>query len=276
MTDAPRARARHPVRDRILLYSIAFVVTLGFMRFALARRVLFPGCPDALPAPGGAPLFPGASVVDYTTKDGVALRGAWVKSAKPSGRTVLYFHGNAESAASGLPLGAGLAERGTSVFLAEFRGYGGRPEKPSEEGIFRDGEAALELVLGSGVPESSLVLVGRSLGSGVAVELASKGHGAAVVLVSPYTSIVDVARTIVGPLAPLLVPDPLDSLSRIGNVRVPVVVVHGTADTLIPFALGKRLAEAAPHGRLVPVAGRGHNDLDETRLLAESLEALPR
>ncbi len=209
--------------------------------------------------------------MDYVTKDGVALRGAWVRTGRPGALTAIYFHGNAEAAASGLPLGAELMRSGVDVFLAEYRGYGGRPGSPSEAGLFLDGEAALDLVLATGVTNERLVLVGRSLGTGVAVELAQRGHGCALVLVSPYTSIVDLGRKMVGPLAPLLVADPFDSLSRIGRVKVPVVAIHGTADTLIPFEHGKRIIAAAPRGKLVPVEGRGHNDLDEGALLAREL-----
>jgi len=243
------------------------------MRF-LSRFFLFPGCPDALPAPG--PLFPGATAVDYTTADGIVLRGAWVRCGKPDALTVVYFHGNAESAASNLPVGTRLAAAGVDTFLAEYRGYGGRPGTPSEEGLFLDAAAALEHVLASGVVAGRVVLAGRSLGTGVAVELARRGHGRALFLVSPYTSIPDVARSLVGPLGPVFMLDRFDSLARIPDVRVPVVAFHGTEDALIPFALGERLVAAAPSGRMVPIPERGHNDLDPGELLAREVESLVR
>ncbi len=238
--------------------------------------MLYPGNGTALPE-SGAIVASGVSIVSYETKDGVALRGALFQSSSPDPLTVLYFHGNAESAASCLPLGEHLASRGARVFLAEYRGYGGCPGRPSESGLYEDGEAAHELLRARGVKEDRLVLVGRSLGTGVAVEMAHRGYGCALLLVSPYTSITDVGRNRFGPLVHVALLDSFDSLSRIGSVKVPVVAIHGTADTLIPFALGKRLIEAAPSGRLVPVEGRGHNDLDEAELLERELRPwLPR
>lgn len=264
----PEKRKKHPIRNRVILYGLV----LGFIYFVIPRRMLFPGNDQPLPT-DASKLVAGASVVEYRTEDGVALRGCWVKPRVADPLTVLYFHGNAESAASGVPLALALAARGVQTFLAEYRGYGGCKGSPCESGLYQDGAAALEVVKAAGVKEERLVLVGRSLGTGVAVELASKGHGCGLLLVSPYTSITDVARGIVGPLAPLLVRDSFDSLARIGSVKVPVVAIHGTKDTLIPFALGQRLVAAARHGRLVPVEGRGHNDLDEENLLAKELAA---
>jgi len=262
-------KRKHPIRNRIIFYSVFLIIVFGYM----PRRLLYPGNREALPSPP-AVLFSGASVVDYKTKDGVVLRGAWVRSSRPDPLTVLYFHGNAESAATGIPLAAYLSKRGVDVFLAEYRGFGGCPGSPSEEGLFTDAEAALEVLRAGGVADDRLVLVGRSLGTGVAVELARQGHGRALILVSPYTSITDVAWNRFGPLVWFARLDRFDSLSRIGAVRVPVVAIHGTKDTLIPLALGKRLIEAAPSGRLVPVEGAGHNDIDVETLLATELAHL--
>jgi hypothetical protein len=81
------------------------------------------------------------------------------------------------------------------------------------------------------------------------------------VLVSPYTSMTDMARPLVGPLAPLLVPDRFDSQARAPSVELPVVVIHGTADDLVPFEMGQALARRFPRARLVPIAGAGHVDI---------------
>jgi fermentation-respiration switch protein FrsA (DUF1100 family) len=212
------------------------------MRIA-SRHVLFPGCTDPLPAAARlASRRPPVELLEYAASDGIRLRGAWVRSGKPEPPTVLYFHGNAESASGNLPLGAELARAGFDVVLAEYRGYGGLDGSPSEAGVVLDGEAALGAIQARGVPLERVILVGRSLGTGVAVELARGRQVKLVVLVSPFTAVVDLARRTVGPLAPLVMRDAFDSASKIAELDAPVVVIHGTVDTLIPFAHGTRLA----------------------------------
>ena len=158
-----------------------------------------------------------------------------------------------------------LRARGLGVFLAEYRGYGGLAGSPSEKGLYADGEAALAELGRLGVPPARVVLVGRSLGSGVAVELATRHRVAAVVLVSAYTSIVDMGRTVAGPLAPLVVRDRFDSLSKIARVASPVVLLHGTRDDVVPVEMGRRLAAARPGARWVEVPEATHNDFPGPR-----------
>jgi len=231
---------------------------------SLSRAMMFPGSPVAFPE--GKALreaHPDAVLVDYRARDGQPLRGAWCRppqGVKTSG-AILFFHGNGESAAQNLEFGDELAEAGWRVFLAEYRGYGGLPGHPSEEGLYLDGEAALELVEGE-VGRGSVVLVGRSLGTGVAVELAARGHGRALVLVSPYTSMVDLGRRMVGGmLARLAVADRFDNAGKIGRIELPVTVIHGTDDNVVPYAMGEAIAKACKNGRLITVAHHGHNDL---------------
>ena len=107
------------------------------------------------------------------------------------------------------------------------------------------------------------VLVGRSLGSGVAVEVARRGHGRGLVLLSPFTSVVEAVRGFVGPLATLVVQDRFDSIAKIGELSLPIVVIHGMDDGLVPFAHGERLVAAARDARLVPLPGVGHDDLGD-------------
>jgi uncharacterized protein len=106
------------------------------------------------------------------------------------------------------------------------------------------------------------VLQGQSLGSGVATEMASRGHGARLVLLAPYTSIVDLASHY-APFLPasLYVRDGLDSASKAGKVTTPVLIVHGTRDEIIPVEHGRRLARLFPHARLEELPDRRHNDL---------------
>lgn len=278
-----------PVRDSPRRGATVLVVAIGglaavLLSGCLSRPMIFPGSDAALP-PAGAPL-PAvrggtSSVVTYVTADGLELRGGFVRASdaraaelgdvagldtrSPPGRVVaVHFHGNAESAAQNLDLAHVLAEAGVDVFLAEYRGYGGQPGSPSEAGLLDDARAAIAAAARvGGVPEARLLLIGRSLGTGVVAAMLAEGRGRAGVLISPYTSIFDLAAAMVSrPIAWLAVADTFYSLERLRAAPQPVVIYHGTHDTVIPFAHGQALAEAlGPRARLVPVSRRDHNDV---------------
>jgi len=242
------------------------------MLTSLVRSMIFPASQAPFPEPREGE---GWSVVRYETSDGVRLAGAYFPPPSSDRPVLLYFHGNAEAAAHNLPLADALRARGLGVFLAEYRGYGGLGGSPSEEGLYADGAAALAELGRLGVPVERVVLVGRSLGSGVAVELATRHRVAAVVLVSAYTSVVDMGRTVAGPLAPLVVRDRFDSLGRIGRVSAPLVLIHGTRDDVVPVAMGRRLAAARPDARWVEVPGATHNDFpDLAGIVAREAQAV--
>lgn len=242
------------------------------MLTSLVRSMIFPAAQAPFPAPRAGEAW---SVVRYETQDGVRLAGAFFPAPSPGAPVLLYFHGNAEAAAHNLPLAGELNSRGLGVLLAEYRGYGGLRGSPSEEGLYADGEAALAELGRLGVPPSRVVLVGRSLGSGVAVELATRHSVAAVVLVSAYTSLVDMGRIVAGPLATLVVRDRFDSLSKVGRVAAPLVLLHGSRDDVVPAAMGRRLAAARPDARWVEVAGTGHNEFPGlAALVADEVESV--
>lgn len=266
-----------PVRDSPRRGATVVVAAAGglaalLLSGCLSRPMIFPGCDAALP-PAGAPL-PAvrggtSSVVTYVTQDGLELRGAFVRgpgdAASPDSRCVaVHFHGNAESAAQNLDLAHELAERGVDVFLAEYRGYGGQPGSPSEAGLLEDARAAVATAARlAGVSEARVLLIGRSLGTGVVAAMLAEGRGRAGVLISPYTSILDLAAAMVSrPIAWVAVADTFRSLERLRTAPQPLVIYHGTHDTVIPYAHGQALAEAlGPRARLVPVERRNHNDV---------------
>ena len=262
---------------------VVFCLGLALLALRLfARTVIFPGCAD--PFPSGPELvrrIPGATIVPYAAPGGPRLAGVFVPASGEPGESsgapvVVWFHGNAESAAGNLPLAADLSGRGLGVFLPEVRGYGGFAGRPSERGLVADGEAALAALERLDVARSGIVLVGRSLGTGVAAALAVRRPPALLVLVSPFTSAVELGRGLVGALAPILVPDRFDTLSRVAAVRAPVVVFHGTADEVIPVEMGRRVAVAAPLGRFEEIAGATHNEIPDLagRIAGEVRRAL--
>lgn len=248
-----------------LAFSIAFVAVVFLLVLrVMSRPMLFPGSP--VPLAEEARLkqtFPAVRVVDYQASDGSPLRGAFFHDASAERPVIVYFHGNAESAANNLPLAAHLFAGGYDVFLAEYRGFGGSPGSPSEDGLYSDARGALRWLELREIETSRVILVGRSLGTGVAVELARSVPARAVVLVSPYTSITDMGRSLVGPLAPLLVRDRFDSLAKLPTILPPVLILHGSRDEVIPVSHGRQLATAKAGIIYVELPAASHNDIPD-------------
>jgi fermentation-respiration switch protein FrsA (DUF1100 family) len=181
----------------------------------------------------------------------------------PGARTVVVFHNNRETAEASADLAQALHARGLGVLLVEYRGYGAsRGTEPSEQGLYRDAEAVLDLLRARGQGRDRIVLWGTSLGTGVAAEMARRGRGDRLVLVTPYTSIPELVTDVV-PFLPVhtLVADAFDTIAKAGDIRVPTLVIHGDADEIVPFSMGERVTRAIRGARLVRVPGGHHGDL---------------
>jgi uncharacterized protein len=159
---------------------------------------------------------------------------------------------------------ARFAEAGLGVLLLEYRGYGGNPGAPSETGLYTDAAAALDFLLQhKGVPVNRLVIYGESLGSGVAVHMAAGREIGALILEAPFTRLAD-AASYHYPYVPVsvLLRDRFDSLSAIGRIRAPILILHGKRDRVVPVRFGHALLAAAPEpkeGWFSPEAS--HEDL---------------
>ncbi len=194
--------------------------------------------------------------------DGVAVHA--IELPAPAGaRTVVHFHNNRETVEAAADFARAIRRRGLGVLLVEYRGYGAsRGGKPSEDGLYRDAEAALSMLASRGIGPDRIVLSGTSLGTGVAAEMARRGRGARLVLVTPYTSIPDlVADRVPGAPAELLVSDRFATLEKTRDIHVPTLVIHGDADEVVPFTMGQKVARAIAGARFLRVAGGRHGDL---------------
>jgi len=232
------------------------------------RRLIY------FPSPGPVPSATavGGRDVVLTTEDGIRL-GAWYFPAASDGPAVLVCNGNAGDRSMRVTLAAALHRMGLSVLLFDYRGYGGNPGRPSEDGLAADARAAQQwLAARDGV--TKIVYFGESLGAAVAVGLAVERPPAALVLRSPFTSLPDVAA-VHYPWLPVrrLLLDRYPSIDRIGALRVPLLVIAGDRDDIVPERLSRRLYDAAGEPkRYVLVPGAGHNDpelLDGPRMLDE-------
>ncbi len=272
-----------PVLLRWTFFACVAVLVLGLgVRLggrAVSRAYLFPVARRASAFPWLAAPLPAADsrlatdafvVHDLRARDGSPVHAVELP-APPGARTVVHFHNNRETVESAASFARALRARGLGVVLMEYRGYGASAGlAPSEEGLYEDAEAVLDMLAARGVLPDQIVLSGASLGTGVAAEMARRGRGGRLVLVTPYTSIADLVTAFVpGFPAWALLADRFDTLAKAASIRVPTLVIHGDADEIVPFAMGRRVAGAIAGARLLRVPAGRHGDLfarDGTRL----------
>jgi uncharacterized protein len=226
---------------------------------------------------------PGLSVEDVflTSSDGTRIHAWW---AAPSGWTpergaMLYAHGNFGNLSyRGPALLEWQKALKTGVLIFDYPGYGKSKGRPSEAGCYAAGNAAYDWLLQQGVRQQDVILFGGSLGGAIATELAVQRPGRALVLIATFTSVLDMARWVF-PLLPVrwFVRTRMNTIDKIGKVRCPVLIAHGTADQLIPIAQGERLFAAASEPRfLYRMEGVAHDELATAQLYVELWSFLHR
>ena len=202
------------------------------------------------------------TVVHYRTQDQVPLY-AWYQAAAADKPTVVYFHGNTGHLGDRAHRVKPLLDAGYGMLLTSYRGYSGNPGNPSEQGLYQDARAAIHyLTKQEKLPLRCLALYGESLGSGVAVQMATEFPISGLVLISPYTSIMEVA-SMHYPWAPthFILRDRFNSIAKIKHIHVPIYIAHGTTDHVVPTKLGQRLfTKANSPKELKLFEGIGHNN----------------
>ena len=201
--------------------------------------------------------------VYFTTADNARLNG-WFIPHPQAGATLIWFHGNAGNIADRVDNIKLLhAKTRVSIFIFDYRGYGRSPGRSSEATTYLDGEAAMNFVRSQlSVGSKNLVIFGRSLGAAVAAEMATRYDSRAVILESPLISIREMAKVIlpVLPIGPLLSAK-FDVIDKVGKITVPLLVLHGDQDEIIPFEHGQKVFAAAREPKqFYRISGAGHND----------------
>ena len=198
----------------------------------------------------------------FTTSDGVRLHG-WLVRADSGSPVLLFSHGNAGNISHRLDLVRQLHSLGCTVFVYDYRGYGRSEGSPTEEGVYLDGLAAFDYLSSlDGIDSRRLVLYGRSLGGAVSVDVATHRSPAALILESTFSSARDVAAHLYSFLpARFFLHSKFDSEAKIRSITLPLLVLHGSVDSIIPIALGRKLFNAAnPPKEFYEIPGASHND----------------
>lgn len=253
----------------IALYSLIAVSYGGLCLYLyLAQRSLvFPMLADHVSARDAG--FPEAQEVTLTTSDGEKLL-AWYVPPKPGKDLFIYFHGNGDTLNWRVDRDRALVADGDGLLALSYRGYEGSTGSPSEEGLHLDADAAYEFATTQASPDH-IVVWGHSLGTGVAVKMASERKIRALILEAPYTSILEVASKQF-PMFPLsfLLKDTFHSDERIRQVKAPVLIMHGDQDETIPISFGRALYYLIHNStkKFVVFHGKGHIDFDDQRVLA--------
>jgi fermentation-respiration switch protein FrsA (DUF1100 family) len=230
------------------------------LQFVAAQAVYFPmRHPEGL---WNVQAQLGAADVWLDLPDQVRIHG-WYVACPGSRRVTLFLHGNAGNVTHRAQHIQEIAAAGSSVLAIDYRGYGKSTGKPSEKGLYADAQAAYDYLLKTSLPQD-IVVHGESLGTAVAVDLASRRPCGGVVLEAAFTSASDVAAGVLPVLGPLLIRS-FHSRSKIARVQAPILFIHGSADRTIPIELGRALFDAAPHPKSFwEIPGADHNDIVET------------
>jgi len=240
------------------------LVSLGVLLIPLtilqSKLIFFP---ETLPNDHAFYLAPGEEEVFIDTEDGERINGIWSHVDQSQG-LVLYFHGNAGSLESWKGVARDFNGLGYEVLIIDYRGYGKSSGVITEEGLYEDAKATWNFALARGVPASSIVIYGRSIGSGPAAELALHASDArALILETPFTSLLSLAKSIY----PFLLPDltlrfRFETDQKLPLVKMPILMVHGTQDEIIPVSHSQELQNLlGTKSTLVIIDGANHNNV---------------
>jgi hypothetical protein len=202
----------------------------------------------------------GARDLWFTTQDGIRLNAWWFP--EPGSRFVtLFLHGNAGNVTHRIDHAQAIKSAGSAVLVLDYRGYGKSNGHPDERGLQLDADAAYDTLLQRGYRPGELLIHGESLGTAIAVDLASRRPCAGVILESPLASLGDMSARVLPVIGPLLV-NGFNTKTTIKRVRVPLLILHGDADEIVPFRQGQAVFAAANQPKeFWRIHGAHHNDL---------------
>ena len=262
----------------LLIVAGSYLLLVGFVYLTQSSLLYLPGMPgrqlDATPKGIGLDY----EDVSLDTSDGVRVHGWFVPGDLT--RTLLYFHGNAGNISHRLHTIRQFHDLGLSVFIIDYRGYGQSEGSPSEDGLYRDGEAAWQyLTEVRGILAEDIVVFGRSLGASVAAWLAAERSPGTLILDSAFTSVPDIGQDVY-PWLPVRLLSRFQHATKVNVTKAscPVLVVHSRNDEIIPFHHGEAIFNAANEPKTFLALRGGHNDAHFTSATAylDGLESFLR
>ena len=230
----------------IILTLVSFYVLLLAIMFFFQRSFLYhPSTDNYLKDQGLNEPFE-IEKVKITTGDNIELKAWFYNKDLEKFKTILFFHGNAGSLENRTYKLNHFKDLNVNFLIIAWRGFSGNGGKPNESGLYEDAKSAIKCLNLNGVSEENIILYGESLGTGVAVEVAQNKNFAGVILESPYTSMINMGKKYY-PFFPvrLLLKDKFESYKKIKKISVPILVIHGKMDKIVPFAMGKKMYELA-------------------------------
>lgn len=220
--------------------------------------------PDTSRPPPAEDVLPDGQDVRFTTSDGLELSAWYVPAPEADADTVLVAPGNGGNRADRAELARSIVDSGHGALLLDYRGYGGNPGNPSEEGMAKDVRAAREFLLGDGVPTDQLIYLGESIGAAVVTELATEHPPAGLLLRSPFSSLAASGRAAYGVPVGWVLRDTFPVAEQMAQVDAPVAVIYGDADSIVPPEQSRAVAQASRDAGNdtyeLPVTGADHND----------------
>lgn len=244
--------------DFILGFALFYVAIMAFLYFYQRNLQYFPAGPRPELETQIKP-----EVITVTPEEGISLQGFYWP-AKEGLPTIVFFHGNGQAYQYWIDKLMTFAQEGYGALFTDYRGYGGQPGEPTEEGIYRDARSFINTInTNQSVPFDDMVFYGESLGTGVAVQMATEFRPKALILESAYSSTADIAkaRYWMFPVE-LLMKDQYRSIDKIDGLKMPKLFIHSLNDRVINIRFARRLYEATPEPKqFVEVSNGGHNDL---------------
>jgi fermentation-respiration switch protein FrsA (DUF1100 family) len=247
------------LRTVLIVAVMAYVLIAAFMYVTQRSHQYFPGRQGLAAHAAG---LEGVEDLKLATADGETLQ-AWYAPARPGKPTILFFQGNGGEISDRADRFAAYQAQGFGVLFLSYRGYGASTGSPSEQGLVNDARAAYDWLMARGVKPDELMLVGESLGSGVAVQLAAERPVKAMALEAPFASAANVAAAVYWWLpVRLLMKDKFDSSAFIAKVKVPLLIIHGDVDGIVPLSEGETLFAAANEPKqMIVIAGGDHGSI---------------
>lgn len=249
----------------VLSVAVAYLVIVlsiyGLQRHLMYHTDTEIAAPDAYKLHGFSEVFVG-------TPDNETIQ-LWYHPAKAGFPTIIYYHGNAYTLGDRADIYAALTNKGFGILALSYRGYGKSTGSPTEQGLYIDARTTLQYAMTTlHINPARILLYGESLGTGVAVQMATEYKVAGIVLQSPYTSVEGRAAEIYFYVpVHLLIKDKYDSIDKMADVKAPLLLFHGEKDRVIPVAHGRAMFAAANEPKeAVFFPNTGHNDFDNTAI----------